>query len=151
MAQLVMNPPATWETWVWSWVGKIPWRTVCHPLQYSCLENPHGQRSLAGYSPWGCKEPDTTELLTLSLFINLEKNSWKNSSKKFLRKDQVILVENKLVFVRGLRWGEGMTINGWNEGAFRDGLFCVMILVAFSWICIYVEILELFSRKKVLL
>ena len=25
-------------------------------LQYSCLENPHGQRSLAGYSPWGCKE-----------------------------------------------------------------------------------------------
>ena len=22
-------------------------------LQYSCLENPHGQRSLAGYSPWG--------------------------------------------------------------------------------------------------
>ena len=31
------------------------------PLQYSCLENPHGQRSLAGYSPWGRKEVDTTE------------------------------------------------------------------------------------------
>ena len=30
-------------------------------LQYSCLESPHGQRSLAGYSPWGCKESDTTE------------------------------------------------------------------------------------------
>ena len=30
-------------------------------LQYSCLENLHGQRSLAGYSPWGCKELDTTE------------------------------------------------------------------------------------------
>ena len=26
-----------------------------NPLQNSCLENPHGQRSLAGYSPWGCK------------------------------------------------------------------------------------------------
>ena len=26
-----------------------------NPLQYSCLENPQGQRSLAGYSPWGCK------------------------------------------------------------------------------------------------
>ena len=26
------------------------------PLQYSCLENPHGQRSLAGCSPWGGKE-----------------------------------------------------------------------------------------------
>ena len=32
-----------------------------HPLQYSCLENPHGQRSLAGYSPQGHKESDTTK------------------------------------------------------------------------------------------
>ena len=32
-----------------------------HPLQYSCLEQSHGQRSLAGYSPWGCKESDMTE------------------------------------------------------------------------------------------
>ena len=30
------------------------------PLQYSCLET-HGQRSLVGYSPWGCKELVTTE------------------------------------------------------------------------------------------
>ena len=35
-----------------------------NPLQYSCLENPHGQRSLAGYSPWGRRESDTTELLS---------------------------------------------------------------------------------------
>ena len=28
------------------------------PLQYSCLENPHGQKSLAGYIPWGLKELD---------------------------------------------------------------------------------------------
>ena len=33
------------------------------PLQYSCLENPHGQKSLVGYSPWGRKESDTTEEL----------------------------------------------------------------------------------------
>jgi len=32
-----------------------------NPLQYSCLENPHGLRSQVGYSPWGCKESDTTE------------------------------------------------------------------------------------------
>ena len=32
-----------------------------NPLQCSCLENPHGQRSLAGCSPWGSKELDTTE------------------------------------------------------------------------------------------
>ena len=30
-------------------------------FQCSCLENPHGQRSLAAYSPRGCKEWDTTE------------------------------------------------------------------------------------------
>ena len=35
-----------------------------NPLQYSCLENPHGQRSLVGYSPWGRKESDTTERLS---------------------------------------------------------------------------------------
>ena len=35
-----------------------------NPLQYSCLENPHGQWCLAGYSPWGCKESDTTERLS---------------------------------------------------------------------------------------
>ena len=34
------------------------------PLQYSCLENPHGQRSLVGYSPWGHKESDKTERLS---------------------------------------------------------------------------------------
>ena len=32
-----------------------------NPLQYSCLEKSHGQRSLAGYSPWSHKESDTTE------------------------------------------------------------------------------------------
>ena len=35
-----------------------------NPLQYSCLENPRGQRSLVDYSPWGHKESDTTKLLT---------------------------------------------------------------------------------------
>ena len=34
-----------------------------NPLQYSYLDNPHEQRSLVGYSPWGCKESDTTERL----------------------------------------------------------------------------------------
>ena len=37
-----------------------------NPLQYSCLENPHGQRSLEGYSPWGHKELDMTERLSTS-------------------------------------------------------------------------------------
>ena len=46
------------------WVGKIPWRRA---WQCPCLEKPHGQRSLGGYSPRGCKELDTTEWLSLSL------------------------------------------------------------------------------------
>ena len=34
-----------------------------NPLQYSCLDNPHGQRSLVGCSPWGRWGSDTTERL----------------------------------------------------------------------------------------
>ena len=33
-----------------------------NPFLYSCLKNPHGQRSLVGCSPWGCKELDTGHL-----------------------------------------------------------------------------------------
>ena len=64
VAQMVKNLPAMQETWVRSWVkpslGRPPEGGHGNPLQYSCLENPHGQRSLADYSPWGCKESDTT-------------------------------------------------------------------------------------------
>ena len=35
-----------------------------NPLQYSCLENPSGQRSLMGYSPWGRSGSDMTENAT---------------------------------------------------------------------------------------
>ena len=47
-----------------SWVGKIPRRGHGNPLQYSCLENPRGQRSLAGYGPWGGRKSDMPEQLT---------------------------------------------------------------------------------------
>ena len=43
--------------------GRSPAGRHDNPLQYSCLENPR-QMSLAGYSPWGCKESDTTERLS---------------------------------------------------------------------------------------
>ena len=33
--------------------GRSPGGGHGNPLQYSCLDNPYGQRSLAGYSPWG--------------------------------------------------------------------------------------------------
>ena len=45
--------------------GRSPEEGNGKPLQYSCLENP-----MAGYSPWGHKEVDMTEQLTLSLYFN---------------------------------------------------------------------------------
>ena len=44
-------------------LGRSPGEGHGNPLKYSCLENPHRQRSLAGYSPCGSKELDTTEWL----------------------------------------------------------------------------------------
>ena len=36
--------------------GKAPGEGNGYPLQYSCMENPHGQRSLLGYGPWGWEQ-----------------------------------------------------------------------------------------------
>ena len=51
--------------------GRPPGGGHGNPLQYSCLENPHGQRSLAGYSLWGCKESDMTKWLRTAQHILL--------------------------------------------------------------------------------
>ena len=42
-------------------LGRCPEGGHGNLLQYSCLKNPHEQRSLVGYSPWGPKELDMTE------------------------------------------------------------------------------------------
>ena len=42
-------------------VRKIPWRKKWQSTPVFLPEESHGQRSLVGYSPWGCKEPDMTE------------------------------------------------------------------------------------------
>ena len=64
---MVKNPPAMQETWV-QFLGweDSPREGHGNPLHYSCLENPHGQRSLGGYSPWGHKESDTTEQISIA-------------------------------------------------------------------------------------
>ena len=67
VAQLVKNLPVMRETQVQSlnpWVGKIPWRRKWQPTPVFLPGESHGQRSLVGYNPWGCKESDTTEQLT---------------------------------------------------------------------------------------
>ena len=47
-------------------LGRFPRGGHGNPLQYCCLENSHGQRSLEGYSPWGRKESDTMEQLSIA-------------------------------------------------------------------------------------
>ena len=44
-------------------LGRSPGEGNGNPLQYSCLENPHEQRSLVGYSPWDHKGSDIIERL----------------------------------------------------------------------------------------
>ena len=46
------------------WVGKIPWRRAWQPTPVFLSGEPHGQSSLAGHSPSGLKESDTTERLS---------------------------------------------------------------------------------------
>ena len=70
MAQWVKNPPAMQETqerWVQSLGGKEAWRRKWQPTPVFLPGKSHGQRSLAGYSPGGFKELDTTERLSVSL------------------------------------------------------------------------------------
>ena len=66
------------------WVRKIPWRREWQPTPVFFPRKSHGQRSLAGYSPWGYKNVNTTEQLTLLLwatntFIFPISSNWKNS------------------------------------------------------------------------
>ena len=64
---MVKNLPANagdTETWFEPWVGKIPWRREWQSTSGFLPGKSQGQRSLAGYSPWGCKELDMTEHLT---------------------------------------------------------------------------------------
>ena len=49
------------ETWVRSLGGEDPLEQEVAPAPVFLPGEPHGQRSLAGCSPWSCKELDTTE------------------------------------------------------------------------------------------
>ena len=52
------------------WVGKIPWERKWQPTPVFLPGEPHGQRSLVGYSPWGPKESDRTERLRIHTHRN---------------------------------------------------------------------------------
>ena len=44
-----------------SWVGKIPWRWAWPPTPVLLPGESHGQRSLVGCGPYGCRMSDMTE------------------------------------------------------------------------------------------
>ena len=59
---MVKNLPAIQETWVGiPGLGRSPWSRKWQRTPEFLPGEFHGQRSLAGYSAWGCKESDTTE------------------------------------------------------------------------------------------
>ena len=68
IARLVKNPPAMQETPLRFWVGKIPWRRDRLPTPVFRPGEFHGL-----YSPWGLKESDTTERLSLWAFVFFKK------------------------------------------------------------------------------
>ena len=70
VAQMVKNPPANAEDL--SSIpgsGRSPGRGHGNPLQYSCLENPMDRTAWQAYIPWGYKESNTTERLSLFFHI----------------------------------------------------------------------------------
>ena len=81
MAQWVKKLRIIQETQMWfdHWFGKIPWRRKWQPTPVFVPRDSHGQRSLVGYRPWGHKELDMTEQLSMEGNIpfgwNLRKGS----------------------------------------------------------------------------
>ena len=55
VAQMVKNMPAMRRPGFNPWVGKIPWRREWQPTAMFLPGKSHQQRSLAGYSLWGCR------------------------------------------------------------------------------------------------
>ena len=77
VVQIVKNLPAMQETLFDPWVRKIPWRREWLPTPAFLPGESHGQRSLAGYSSWGCKESDTTKHTHMKKIL---KHPWQKCS-----------------------------------------------------------------------
>ena len=68
------------------WSERLPWSRKWQPIPVFLPGESHGQRRLAGYSPWGCKELDTTEQLNTDTHrhnLKIDPGGWKHSSISF--------------------------------------------------------------------
>ena len=75
VTQLVKNPLAMWETWVWSLGWEDPLKKGKATYSSILAWKSHGQRILTGYSPCGYKELDTTEELTHTITLLYEQQN----------------------------------------------------------------------------
>ena len=94
------------------WVGKIPCSWKWQPTTVFLSGKFHGQRSLAGYSPWGCKKSDTTEHHALSK---------RSQSAKAMYYVRFQLYD--ILVAAGIMEGDGKVEGGWGltlVGGWRD-------------------------------
>ena len=108
-------------------LGRSPGGGHGIPLQYSSLENPHGQRrSLVGHSPWGCKESDRTERLSTR----------KDPISVYQRRHTYTCAKNEAVDTKMLSW---LSLGSWKWGWFS--LFfclpCCMFVSEFQTLKLY--------------
>ena len=90
----VMKNPPVWqelhEMGFDPWVGKILWRRSWQPTPVFLPGESHGQRSLAGYNPWGhYSEQDTTQRLNMHTQRELYLNSLQQCFAKFSHSDML--------------------------------------------------------------
>ena len=107
-----------------AWVGKIPWRRKWQSSPVFLSREFHGQRSLVGYSPWGCKELDTNELLSLLPYAY-------EVSNHFYYDTKLMVLEHCLYYSTPVTKSlQGPTISYYFQCKFLSPL------LGLSWICL---------------
>ena len=79
--------------------GRLPGGGDGNPFQYSCLENPYRQRSLAGCSPWGRKDPleagTVTHSSILAWRIPIDRGAWQGTVHRVAELDMTEATEHE--------------------------------------------------------
>jgi len=134
VAQRVKNLPAMQETWFDPRAGKIPCRRKWQPTPVFLPGEAHGQRNLADYSPWGCKELDMIQRLNHNHW-QTQQLGWTSGELCWVKKSQSyiqlylynILERSKLERWRTDYWLPEVKDGGWGGGrVHRTSLYIVL-------------------------
>ena len=106
------------------WVRKIPWSRKWQPTPVFLPRESHRQRSMASWSPWGCKELDKTERLTLSLSL------FSACTIQLCALNQVQVARK---FQNPSQTQEAMTVVSWIMVYLSIYLFCLQFLSLMSF------------------